>query len=268
MADDVLLPWGLSVNFPGSPKLATKEVSAGRHVLLTSAVDQAGGDATQGNVASGAADSGNPVKVGGKYNATLPTFVDGNRGDLQLDVNGNTRVSMNGQVVAGADAVSNAQTVSLGNVANQTAGSNRLLAVAPAVFNGASWDRLRGNTTGSNVIPPSAGNSWQFAAGASGIVNTTTAATLKAAAGASVRNYLTSLQISHDALGGVTELVIRDGAAGTVIWRGKLQVTAAELPTIVFTNPLFGTANTLLEVAALTAVTGGIYINAQGFVAP
>lgn len=33
----------------------------------------------QGNSASGAADVGNPVKVGGVYNTTLPTFTNGQR---------------------------------------------------------------------------------------------------------------------------------------------------------------------------------------------
>lgn len=42
----------------------------------------------QGNVASGSADSGNPVKVGLKVNVTSPTFTDGNRADLQGDING------------------------------------------------------------------------------------------------------------------------------------------------------------------------------------
>lgn len=37
-----------------------------------------------GNVAAGATDSGNPLKVGGKYNSTLPTLTDGQRGDSQL----------------------------------------------------------------------------------------------------------------------------------------------------------------------------------------
>ena len=44
-----------------------------------------------GNIASGVADSGNPVKVGGKYNATSPTLTTGQRGDLQLDVLGNLK---------------------------------------------------------------------------------------------------------------------------------------------------------------------------------
>lgn len=49
---------------------------------------------SNGNVASGATDSGNPVKVGGKYNSTAPTFTDGQRGDLQIDANGNLKTSM------------------------------------------------------------------------------------------------------------------------------------------------------------------------------
>ena len=40
-----------------------------------------------GNVASDAADSGNPVKVGLKVNVTSPTFTDGDRADLQGDIN-------------------------------------------------------------------------------------------------------------------------------------------------------------------------------------
>lgn len=41
-----------------------------------------------GNVASGATDSGNPAKIGGVYNSTLPTFTTGQRGDAQLDSKG------------------------------------------------------------------------------------------------------------------------------------------------------------------------------------
>jgi len=37
---------------------------------------------TGGGVAANAADSGNPVKVGGKYNSSAPTLGDGDRVDL------------------------------------------------------------------------------------------------------------------------------------------------------------------------------------------
>lgn len=45
--------------------------------------------AADGNVASGDTDAGKPVKVGGKYNATKPTFDSGDRGDFQIDQRGN-----------------------------------------------------------------------------------------------------------------------------------------------------------------------------------
>lgn len=68
--------------------------TTGTLVLPTQLVDAAGVvNAIQGGIAAGAADSGNPVKVGGKYNATPPTLVDGQRGDMQLDVRGNAKVN-------------------------------------------------------------------------------------------------------------------------------------------------------------------------------
>ena len=113
-------------------------------------------------------------------------------------------------------------------------------------------------------------NEWVYAAASGGITNTTTAATLVAAQAAGVRNYLTSLQISSDVLGAATEIAIRDGAGGTVLWRGKIGTAGiAGVSTIQFSDPLKSTAATLLEVVTLTAsVTGGVYVNAQGYKAP
>ena len=112
----------------------------------------------------------------------------------------------------------------------------------------------------------SAENDWQYAAAASGILNTTTAVTIKAAGAASVRNYITGITIMAEALGAATEFVIRDGAAGTVIYRTKIPTTGLSTTNIKFPTPLKGTAATLLEVATLTAsVTGAVYFNAQGY---
>ena len=113
-------------------------------------------------------------------------------------------------------------------------------------------------------------NEWVYAAASGGITNTTTAATLVAAQAAGVRNYLTSLQLSSDALGAATEIAIRDGAGGTVLWRGKIGTAGiAGVITIQFSDPLKSTAATLLEVVTLSAsVTGGVYVNAQGYKAP
>ena len=118
-----------------------------------------------------------------------------------------------------------------------------------------------------NSIPE---NEWVYAAASGGITNTTTAATLVAAQAAGVRNYLTSLQLSSDALGAATEIAIRDGAGGTVLWRGKIGTAGiAGVITIQFSDPLKSTAATLLEVVTLSAsVFGGVYVNAQGYIAP
>jgi len=111
----------------------------------------------------------------------------------------------------------------------------------------------------------SAENDWQFAGAAAGIVNTTTAVTIRAAGAANERNYLTALDLTWDTLGAATEFVVRDGASGTVIYRTKLP-TAAGSKAITFPTPLRGSAATLMEVATLTAsVTGGVFVNAQGY---
>lgn len=220
-----------------------------------------------GNVASGAADSGNPIKAGGVYSSTLPTLANGQRSQLQSDDRGNIGVLIKGGASTGADAVSNASLVSILNQTQAASpGTAQPLLMAGMIFNGTSWDRQVGNTTGTIIIPP---RGWSYAAATGGIVSSTAGVTIKAAAGAGIRNYLTSITINTDTLGTATELVIRDGAAGTVLWRIKLQTTNPLTPfTHNFNTPLYSTANTLLEVALLTSSTGGVFVNAAGFTAP
>lgn len=125
-------------------------------------------------------------------------------------------------------------------------------------------------STGAHVITKPYATSeidWHYAAAASGIVSTTTAVTFKAASGtAGIRTYLTSIDISAIGAGTATELAIRDGAAGTVIWR--IQIPAAGITdpfTITFNTPLKGTANTLMEVVTLTSSATPVYFNAHGY---
>lgn len=106
---------------------------------------------------------------------------------------------------------------------------------------------------------------FQTSAGASGVVSSTAAQTIKAAGAAGVRIYLKSLEIATDTLSAATEIVIRDGSVGTIIWRSKLQTTALPLTRVNFEPPLAGTAATLMEWALLTSVTGGVYVNCHGF---
>lgn len=110
---------------------------------------------------------------------------------------------------------------------------------------------------------------WNYAAASGGITNTTTAVTIAPAAGGALRNYATAIQLSTTALGVSTEIAIRDGAGGTVLWRGTLSTTAANPSAFTLPSPIRGSANTLMEVVTLTAsVTGSVYFNAQGYTAP
>jgi len=218
-----------------------------------------------GNAASGASDAGNPVKVGGRYNATPPTLADGQRGDAQLGLRGSLNVQL--KVADGTGAVSTTATPADG-ASNSTTTLNS--STYPMNYNGTSWDRVRGDVNGTLMQQFAlSGSRWSYAAAAGGITNTTTAVTIAAAAGAGLRNYLTGLQIFADTLGTATEIVIRDGAAGTVLWRGKINTGGAFVGAeIKFTCPLKGTANTLMEFATLTASgTGSVYVNAQGYTA-
>ena len=101
-------------------------------------------DQVQGNSASGVADTGNPIKVAGKYNASIPTFTDGQRADLQMDSRGAMKVTLTssgttaGVLIAGLD--DNSDNVATVGTANRLSVQSR-----GTLFNGTSWDRKRGN---------------------------------------------------------------------------------------------------------------------------
>lgn len=212
-----------------------------------------------GNVASGTTDAGNPVKVGGRYNTTLPTLTNGQRGDLQLGVRGALYAEIYSNYDnSGSRILQCSSDYNTGNV------SGIVVQGRGMVFNGAAWDRTRGDTVAQSVLPGLSSTFWNYAAAASGIVNTTTAVTVKAAAGVSVRNYISAAEVSWGTLSAATEFVIRDGASGTVIYRTILPTTAGAKP-IPLNGPLRGTANNHLEIATLSSVTGGVFFNCTGF---
>lgn len=118
---------------------------------------------------------------------------------------------------------------------------------------------------GKQIVTPHAGpaQSWSYAAASGGITNTT-GVTAKAAV-ASTRNYVTHAQIINGHATVDTDVQIRDGASGTVLWRGFAKAAGGGV-SANFDPPLRGTANTLIEVACGT--TGSAtYFNLQGFIA-
>lgn len=105
---------------------------------------------------------------------------------------------------------------------------------------------------------------WSYAAASGGIVNTT-GVTAKAAAGSGIRNYITHVSVINGHATVDTDVQIRDGAAGTVLWRGFAKAAGGGVSES-FDPPLRGTENTLVEVA--NATTGSAtYFNMQGFTA-
>lgn len=256
---------------PSTDVLSVQGISGGTNLPVSQATAANLNAAVVGNVASGATDSGNPVKIGGIFNTTLPTLTNGQRGDIQQDANGNTRSRLVGSSSAGVDAYTNSALAWV--MANSaTSGGTTVLPLATtgAAYNGSTWDRLRGNTVGLAVLPNGmSAQRWSYAAASGGISNTTTAVTIKAAAGAGLKNCVASLQLSADALGTATEFAIRDGAGGTVLWRTKIQTAGLTSSSPPLSAAICGTANTLLEVVTLTASgTGAVYFNAQGSIEP
>lgn len=75
-------------------------------IRVVTATDSTIGTLTGGGVASGATDSGNPVKVGGVYNTTAPTLTNGQRGDAQMDARANLATTL-GTLVSGEDQTNN-----------------------------------------------------------------------------------------------------------------------------------------------------------------
>lgn len=83
-----------------------------------------------GNITAEDADSGNPVKVGGKYDAALPTLTDGDRGNLQLTVNGALHTSLaNTAIIGDGDPTIDSYTQF---AINLNAGANQVLVSSAA----------------------------------------------------------------------------------------------------------------------------------------
>lgn len=88
-----------------------------------------------GNVASGSTDSGAGVKVSGVFNSVSPTLSSGQRGDLQLNTNGQLFVAA--ATVVPVDAVSNSSGMAA------FSSSARPVLTGGYLYNSSGWDRAR-----------------------------------------------------------------------------------------------------------------------------
>ncbi len=109
--------------------------------LVVEGVTSGAAQAVAGDVAAGAADSGNPVKVGGVYLSAQTTVSTGQRKDLQVDSTGDLRTLICRPDYSGV-LCSNVFTPTDAN-----SGSMNALSVfnIPGLFNGSTYDRQRSN---------------------------------------------------------------------------------------------------------------------------
>ena len=255
---------GASVKVPGTVPLQCN--SSGQACAPVTASNPAGPNQVVGDSLSGAADSGKaPVKIAGVFLTADPALTNGQRGDARVTTGG--YLAVNAGAPAGgsiqADAAPNGNFVGF----RGTDGAGYQLMTIAWVYNGTSWDRTRGDTNGLVAQPALSSTFWNYPAVAGGIVSSTADVAVKAAAGASVRNYVCTIDISHALLSAASEIVIKDNA--TVLWRGALQTAATDIGAgagkVTFAPCLRGTANTAVNVAMITSVTGGVYANLTGY---
>lgn len=145
---------------------------AGTNLIGKFGIDQTtpgttNGTVPAGNVASGASDSGNPVKVGGVYNSTPPTLTTGQRGNMQLDVNGNQQVRL---MLLGGNIGDAVPASNVGLARDQANANNLMMAMAQSIYNGASYDRVRKTNIYKRVASSAASGNPDFLKASAGDV--------------------------------------------------------------------------------------------------
>lgn len=203
--------------------------------------DANGNQQMAGNVASGATDSGNPVKVGGVYRSTSPSLADGQRSDLHVGSRGSLRVELMAANTASAIDVSN---TSSDGVATDATNRHYSVVAAPRAYNGSTWDR-------------------QFTCPSSAVINVSAAATTQIVALASSQIIrVCSFVISGDTAATTATFVYGTGSncgTGTTSITGAMRLPdEGSIALSGMNGSLFRTiaSNALCLTAATGAVTG------------
>ena len=233
--------------------------SVGQAVSITNDVT------VQGDVASGAADSGNPAKIGCQVN-TNPSvvFSTGQRSNCNSSGTGALNVNLLGfntgnQVDAAAQ-----------NSDGQTTARSGLNTTSTILgFNGTTQDRMRGSATQGLQVAPQA-----YPFGATAVVNSnqgttaSTAATLAAAA--SKTTFVCGFEIDASATAAAANGASMSGLVGGVTMQFFQQIgagTSVARTITNFTPCLPGNAvNTAITITSAAAGAGGnTFVNIWGF---
>lgn len=122
------------------------------------------------------------------------------------------------------------------------------------------------DTLGKQIVLPYA-NPENFVQASSAAITDTTSTAILAAAGASVRNYVTSFTVINTSATTGTRVDVLDGA--TVIDRVYVGTTSTGMnnATVMLPIPLKGTANTAIN-AQCTTTGANVFVSANGYTAP
>ena len=203
--------------------------------------DANGNQQMAGNVASGATDSGNPVKVGGKYMSSPTVLENGQRGDVQLTTTGAVKATLmlNNSDTAAQILADNVDGVATSSTTNKLTVLNRAYS-----YNGSTWDR-------------------NFTCPFSAVINVSAAATTQLVALASSQIIrVCSFVISGDTAATTATFVYGTGAncgTGTTSLTGAMRMPdEGSIALSGMNGSLFRTiaSNALCLTAATGAVTG------------
>ncbi|WP_431304054.1 ubiquitin-activating E1 FCCH domain-containing protein [Sediminicoccus sp. BL-A-41-H5] len=188
--------------------------------------------------------------------------------ELTAEITAGRGQSVAGQSVA-VGVVSMPAVSTVGGQARNTTGALPVLVATGASANPVAVTTGRGvdllaTLVGALVTKPFSlpELDWSYAGPITGLTTATDTA-VRAAAGVGIRSYVTGLQVQNTSAT-ASEFQIKDGA--TVLWRCLMPANSAFLD-ITFPSPLRGTANTALNIQAVTA--GSVVVaNLQGYAAP
>lgn len=186
----------------------------------------------------------------------------------------NLNVAVASGTVTTVSTVTSLTTLANGQTAHSSASTGSPVRVGGRVNTALDTTLVQGDASdlfmtdaGQTITKPfgAATNDWQASSGTTPLATNTSTA-LKAAGAASIRNYVTGLQVWNNSATVSTTISILDGAS--VIWTGYAPATTAALAVVpievVFLTPLKGTAATAMNIQCGTTGSS-IFYNAQGY---